>query len=166
MPLIPPVPAARTAASTRLAQDLLTFPARYLTELPVKVRILVQCAGLHREIELCSGPVEAHKAAEANPRAAVRRTLTFEGGELRALALGAEAERLFPADVKGYCLLKLHDPFFVVTETLTLGGVEPVPDPGWSLARVLAALDLELRSAEIEDETRVVPVPVRAPKAA
>jgi hypothetical protein len=55
--------------------------------------------------------------------------------------------------MKGYCLLKLHDPAFQVTDELTLGGVAPIDDPGWSLARVLAALDLELRSAEIEGDT-------------
>jgi hypothetical protein len=166
MPLIPPVPAARAAASTRLLQELLAFPARYLPELPVKVRIRVQCRGLHREIELCSGRSDDRREAGVQPRAG-QRTLSFEGNELRALALGAEAERLFPADVKGYCLLKLHDPAFEVTEELTLGGVEPVPDPGWSLARVLAALDLELRSAEIEDDTRaLVPAAVHGARAA
>ncbi|HMI94621.1 MAG TPA: hypothetical protein VK509_24775 [Polyangiales bacterium] len=142
MPLLPPVPASRSAASARLVHELLAFPARYLAELPIKVRIRVQYTGLHREIELCSGPVEAR-----------RGTLRFEGSELRALALGAEAGRLFPADVKGYCLLKLHDPAFEVSEQLTLGGVAPVEDPGWTLARVLNALDLEVRSAEIEGET-------------
>jgi len=158
MPLIPPVPASRSATSARLVQELLAFPARYLAELPIKVRIRVQCRGLHREIELCSGPLEAAESGlgsacsrSAKPR---RGTLRFEGSELRALALGAEAERLFPADVKGYCLLKLHDPAFEVSEELTLGGVAPIDDPGcWPLARVLAALDLELRSAEIEDDT-------------
>jgi hypothetical protein len=143
MPLLPPVPASRAAASSRLVQELLAFPARYLAELPVKVRIRVQYAGLPREIELCSGgPVKVR-----------RGTLRFDGSELRAIALGAEAERLFPADMKGYCLLKLHDPAFQVTDELTLGGVAPIDDPGWSLARVLAALDLELRSAEIEGDT-------------
>jgi hypothetical protein len=127
-------------------QELLTFPARYLSALPVKARIRVQCRGLHREIELCSGPVEV-----------ARGVLRFGGAELRALALGAEAERLFPGDVKGYCLLKLHDPAFTVTEELALGGVEPIPDPGWPLERVLRALDLELRSVEIEDDTEAQP---------
>ena len=144
MPLIPPVAADR-AANPRLTQqlqELLGFPARYLPDLPIKVRIRVQCAGLHREIELCSGPVEARRGA-----------LVFGGDELLALALGAEAERLFPADLKGYCLLKLHDAAFEVTDELTLGGVEPLADPGWSLARVLRALDLELRSIEIADDT-------------
>ena len=146
MPLLPPVSAARSDAHARLIQELLAFPARYLSELPVKARIEVQCRGLHREVELCTGPTET-----------VRGALRFSGAELRALALGAEAERLFPADVKGYCLLKLHDPGFTVTEELTLGGVEPIPDPGWPLARVLRALDLELRSAELDDDTAAHP---------
>jgi hypothetical protein len=155
MPLIPPVSATRAAANNRLVQELLAFPARYLAELPVKVRIRVQCAGLHREIELYSGHAEGRQSGVVNPSARAKAALRFHDGELRALALGAEAERLFPADVKGYCLLKLHDPAFEVTEELTLGGVEPIPAPGWSLARVLAALDLELRSAEVECDTSV-----------
>jgi hypothetical protein len=140
MPLIPPVPADRNFAAARLAQELLGFPARYLAELPIKVRIRVQASGLHREIEINTGRVEPRPGA-----------LQLSGTELRALALGAEAERLFPSDVKGYCLLKLHDPGFEISEDLALGGVEPVPGPGWPLARVLAALELELRGAEIEE---------------
>jgi hypothetical protein len=139
-PLIPPVPADRTSAAVRLAQELLSFPARYLAELPVKVRIRVQASGLHREIEITTGRVEPRPGA-----------LQLNGSELRALALGAEAERLFPSDVKGYCLLKLHDPAFEITEELALGGVEPVAGPGWPLFRVLAALELELRGAEVEE---------------
>jgi hypothetical protein len=147
MPLIPPVAAERSAATTGLAQELLSFPARYLSELPVKVRIRVQTTGLHREIEITTGRAEVRPGA-----------LVLDGSELRALALGVEAERLFPADVKGYCLLKLHDPDFEITDDLTLGGVEPTPDPGWTLGRVLAALELELRSAELEEPQVSAPV--------
>lgn len=159
MPLIPPVPASsiapalrggataeRSAAASRLAQDLLGFPARLLSELPVKVRIRVQAAGLHREIEITTGRAEVRPGA-----------LVLGGSELRALALGAEAERLFPADVKGYCLLKLHDPAFEISEDLTLGGVEPLAEPGWSLGRVLSALELELRGAELEEPQASAP---------
>lgn len=155
MPLLPPVPAARNDEPARLAQELLGFPARYLSELPIKVRIRVQTVGLHREIELTSGPVQAR-----------RGELLFGGSELRALALGAEAERLFPSDVKGYCLLKLHDPQFAVTEELTLGGVEPLADPGWPLQRVLRALELELRGVELEPPTEAEPTGERGAKAA
>lgn len=151
MPLIPPVSADRNALHSRLFTDVLAFPARYLPELPVKVRIRAQYPGLHREIELCSGPAEARRGA-----------LVFEGSELLALALGVEAERLFPADMKGYCLLKLHDPAFEVSEELTLGGVEPIADPGWSLARVLSALELELRGIELEGDTQTADAGVGA----
>ena len=155
MPLLPPVTADRNPESARLAQELLGFPARYLPELPIKVRIRVQAVGLHREIELTSGSAEAR-----------RGELLFGASELRALALGAEAERLFPSDVKGYCLLKLHDPKFAVTEELTLGGVEPLADPGWTLARVLRALELELRAVELEAPTEASPTRERGAEAA
>jgi hypothetical protein len=141
MPLIPPVFADRISLEQRaLQQEVLGFPAQLLPELPVKVRIRVQASGLHREIEITTGRVEVRPGA-----------LQLSGSELRALALGAEAERLFPSDLKGYCLLKLHDPAFEISEDLALGGVEPPPGPGWPLARVLAALELELRSVEIEE---------------
>ena len=142
MPLIPPVSAHRDPSQARLRAEVLGFPARYLSGLPVKLRIHVQCAGFPREIQLCTGVMQ--------PR---RGVVTFEGSELRALALGVEAERLFPGDLKGYCLHKLHDPAFEVTEELALGGVEPIADPGWSLARVLRAFDMELRSIELEEDS-------------
>lgn len=106
----------------------------------------MQATGLHREIEITTGRAEVRPGA-----------LILGGAELRALALGVEAERLFPADVKGYCLLKLHDPEFEISEELTLGGVEPLADAGWSLGRVLSALELELRGAELEEPQASAP---------
>lgn len=151
MPLIPPVPAHRDPSQARLRAEVLGFPARYLSELPVKLRIHVQCVGFPREIQLCTGFVHARRGA-----------VMFDGSELRALVLGVEAERLFPGDVKGYCLHKLHDPAFELTEELALGGVEPLADPGWSLGRVLRSLDLELRSIELDEGSCAVELDARA----
>ena len=125
----------------RILVELLQFPARHLRELPVATRIHLQVAGWDTEIVLTSS---------AGP--APTEAIHFDGDEVRALAIGVEAERLFAADFKGYCLLKLHDRSFRISAEHTLSGAMPAVTSAWSLERVLRALELEPRSAELGDE--------------
>jgi hypothetical protein len=123
----------------RLARrELLELPARHLGGLPVAMRIGVQLSGFAHAIEL----VSRHRDAPAG-------TLTFDLEELRALAIATQAERIWAADFKGYCLLKLHEPSFRVTEILALGGAQPSAAPPWSLGQVLRGLDLALLGIEL-----------------
>ena len=110
-------------------EELRGFPALLLPELPFEVRILVQARGIASEVVLGG-------ATPGDP-------IGFNGAELRALAVGAQAERVWPADFRGYCLHKRQDPSFHVTEALVLAGAQPEAGPAWSLARVLDWLDLE-----------------------
>lgn len=88
-----------------------------------------------------------------------RAPLRFSGDELRAIAIAVQAERLWHADITGYCLLKLHDPSFRVTERLALNGAQPVGGPPWTLGRVLQRLELQLAAVDVEpvrfSETRL-----------
>jgi len=129
------------AAAQRLQAELLSLPARHLRELPVQTRIVAHHGGMNRDIVLCSGPDVG--SAEG---------LCFDGDELRALALGVEAERLWAWDFTGFCLLKQHDARFVVTVAIALAGAQSSEsEPAWPLGKVLQRLGLVLCSVELAD---------------
>ena len=121
--------------------ELLELPAASLNGLPVGVRIIAQGLGIAHLIRFDS-------RSGLEPTAGIN----FDGEELRAIAIGAQAERLWPADFKGFCLRKLHDPSFRVTLGLALDGAQPEAATPWSLERVLRWLELELCDAELGDE--------------
>lgn len=121
--------------------ELLQLSAEHLSGLPMAVRITVQGLGITHPIRLAS-----HRGSE------LPQGIVFDGDEVRAIALGVQAERLWPADFKGYCLRKLHDPSFRVTPGLALGGAQPDAVKPWSLGCVLGWLELELCEAELTDE--------------
>jgi hypothetical protein len=116
--------------------ELISFPAVHLPRLPLHVRINVEAAGFAHAITLCSGV-----AATSKPAAGA---IVFEADELHAIALAVQSERMWPADFKGFCLHKLHDPSFRLGAQLALDGAQPSAGPPWSLGRVLRWLDLEL----------------------
>lgn len=116
--------------------EALHLPARHLAGLPVPVSFTLQVAGIPYEITWASAPSSGSNAG-----------IEFNAAEIHAIARGIEAERLWPADFKGMCLAKLHDPAVRITEDIAMGGVfvmhEPAVEP-WSLGRVLRWLDAEL----------------------
>jgi hypothetical protein len=65
------------------------------------------------------------------------------------LAVGVQAERLWPADFKGFCLRKLHDPSFRLTAQAALAGAQADDGLAWSLGRVLQWLELEPLSVDL-----------------
>jgi hypothetical protein len=120
--------------------ELLAFPAAFLPELPIPVRFSLEGAGITQEIVWATYQPEALPAG----------TVWFDGEELRALAAAAQAERLWPADFKGFCLRKLHDPGFRVNELVALDGAQPVAgEDAWPLGRVLERLDLRLGALHV-----------------
>ncbi len=119
-------------------RELLELPAQHLAGLPIPVRIHLQDSAIAHEIQWISGPV-------ATPSEA----LVFDAGEVRALAVGVQAERLWPADFRGFCLRKRLDPSFRVTDGLALAGAQPEAGPAWALGRVLRWLELELCNVEL-----------------
>jgi hypothetical protein len=141
----------RTTAASAAAEigrrELLGFPAALLRDLPLEVRFGVQARGLSGVIHIASRPYAVGDMAQR-----ATEPLWFDGDELRALAIAAQAERVWGTDLKGFCLRKLHEPDFRVTEPIALAGAQPDAAPLWSLGEVLRWLELELISIEIVDE--------------
>ncbi len=136
----PRSPAVRQRDAAVLG-EVLTLPAEHLTGLPLATRFILEGHGFMYEIVWSTEPNARSRDGQ----------LVFAADEVRALVTGVQAERLWSSDLKGYCLRKLHDSSFVVTEGLALGGAQPDPKGAWSLGRVLRWLDLELVAVEVGD---------------
>jgi hypothetical protein len=133
------VGSSRIELSREGRAELLAFPAQLLGGLPVSSRITLQAHGFAPRIIWSTESAPGH-----------RDGIVFDADEVRALAVGVQAERLWSADLKGFCLRKLHDSSFQVTELAVLGGAQPSPGRPWSLGRVLRSLDLELSGIELD----------------
>src|SRR5262245_18230447 len=107
----------RTASA---AHELLSFPARFLSELPVGLRISVQASGIHHEFVYDRG--SEFGRGDTADTADTTDAIAFDGDELRALAIGIESERLRPSDFKGFRLRKRQDPSFFLNEAVVLDG--------------------------------------------
>lgn len=143
---VPAITAQGAAApGVELARsELLGFPAVHLPRLPLPVRIGLEAPGFAHAITWHSGV--------AAPRSERAPAIVFEGDELQAIAVAVQAERMWPADFKGFCLHKLHDASFRLSERLALDGAQPSADPAWSLGRVLRWLDLEMIEFSFVDD--------------
>jgi hypothetical protein len=164
------LPAARPDSLDVFEAELLSYPAQHLAELPVATRFAVQVPGIPMEIELMTARLSQlderamRRASAARGRPAP--SILFDGEELVAIARAAQAERLFAADFKGFCLLKLQDPGFRVTEEVAFDGAHPagacvgggaaggghrdhLAARPWTLARLLTALRAELLDARL-----------------
>src|SRR5687767_9582033 len=108
------ITAPREPFSSAAPTEALALPAQHLPGLPVATRFVLQGLGFSTPIVWTT---------EREPTC--RDGIVFDAEELSALVSGVHAERLWPADLKGFCLRKLHDPSYRVTELLALGGAQP-----------------------------------------
>jgi hypothetical protein len=147
-PLVDVVELSKLARS-----ELFGFAAAQLAALPVPVRITLAGAITPR------GNVIWHTALRP-PRSESQADLIFDGEEVRAIALGVQADRVRASELCTFCLRKLQDPGFRVTETVALDGARAESGSPWSLERVLQLLDLDAREVEYQDaETHEVRSP-------
>lgn len=135
-----PRPFGRLETAPALLAEVLSLPARHITSLPLATRFVLEGYGFARQIVLdpSGGSSPDHDR------------IVFAGDEVRALLVGVQSERLWPADLKGFCLRKLHEPDFQVTEGLALAGAQPDATARGSFGSVLRWLDLELVGIELE----------------
>jgi hypothetical protein len=170
------LPAAMPDSLDVFEAELLSYPARHLPELPVATRFAIQVPGIPMEIEVMTARLSQldervlrHAGGTPTRLGRPAPSILFDGDELLAIARAAEAERLYAADFKGFCLLKLQDPGFRVTDEVAFDGAHPAgADPGadgshsggragagsptsrpWSLARLLTTLRAELLEARL-----------------
>ncbi|MDH5675141.1 MAG: hypothetical protein OEZ06_23650 [Myxococcales bacterium] len=133
-----PVPASVPDA---FLEELRGFPARHLRDLPVPVRFTLEATGINRKIACMT----ARLASTEEPL----QGIFFDGEELAAISAGVEAERLSAAELRGFCLCKIQDPWFRVTRDLALDGAREIASRPRPLGFILDCLGLTLLQAEL-----------------
>jgi hypothetical protein len=118
---------------------LLSFPARYLRDLPVETRFVFQPEGMKDEIRVSSS--EVVDPAEAG--------VAFDGLEFALIVEGVEAGRVWPGDIAEWVRAKRGDPTLRLTRSTALGDVRTERGRALSLGRVLSRLGLVLVGVEV-----------------
>lgn len=117
-------------------EPVAAFPARWLADLPAPPSIGVHVPGVEGVVRFALG----------GDGAADEQGAVFGVEEWRALVAGVEADRVWPADLRGFCARKRAEPAWRLEAGEALAGVRPDPSERWSLRRVLARLGAELVS--------------------
>ncbi len=120
--------------------EALSVPARDLAELPLPPSLVLRAAGLERLVRVELG-ASAPEPSEGE--------LVLDADEWRAIGLGAEADRLWPADLAALLRRKASDPSFRITGEVALAGAQPDPAEAWSAAQVLERIGAEVVAVEL-----------------
>ena len=155
--LIPPrEPGRSPSMSLAAVRELLEFPCQWLADLPepFSVRLIVAGAPVPIVFEL------AVRAAEV-PVLATR--IVFDREEVRALAIGVQADRIWHREFLGFCFEKWRKPAFRVGLSEALDGAMPdLAQPPWALARILARLQASIEAPERQRAQPLHPLSVAA----
>lgn len=119
--------------------EALGLPARSLPELPLPPALVLHAGGLCVRVQLGEGGGAARLPSD----------LVLDAAEWRAIAAGAEADRLWPADFAALCARKRSDPAFRITEEVALAGAQPDPREVWPVARVLERIGARVLAIEL-----------------
>jgi len=134
--LLEPVQPVPVAILQQYSAQLLTYPMRWLRDLPEPTTMLVSLGGR---------PVVMSTSGEVCARCVEVQTPAFDGQELRVLARACEEGRCWAPDASVWAERKLRRPGWRLTVSEALGGVQaPGAPEGWTVGKVLRQLDIEL----------------------
>jgi hypothetical protein len=121
--------------------EVRSFPAQLLATLPRPTTLRLQIPGLDRVVAVATSADRAMMERESG-------ALVFDAMEWSAIVAAAEADRLWPADLREICGRKTKAPVFALDLEAALGGARIGASPGWSIGRVLDRVGAQLLSAE------------------
>jgi hypothetical protein len=135
--------------------DVLDFPAIYLSELPLATTLRTKVLGIRRDVLFTTSRIRLAGAIAANQ-------IVFSPGEYIAAIIAAQKCRARSADMRTWCLRKAIDYRWFLTlreavgQTLTVqqdqrGSSRETPQrPDWTWGRFLQHFEIELLKVEIE----------------
>lgn len=131
-----------TRARTLRFGEALALPARSLGDLPLAPSLALRVAGVpgYVRVELEAGRAEAARSADE---------VVLDAAEWRAIALGAEADRLWASDFAALCARKRSDRAFRIDEEVALASAQPDAREEWPAARVLERVGAEVVAIEL-----------------
>lgn len=143
-----PVPSRSVAAkvlgrvrSPKFAEGL-HLSARLMGDLPLAPSVALHVLGV-------PGVVRIEFDAERAHAARAEGDLVIDAEEWRAIALGAEADRVWPSDFAALCRRKQGEPSWRIDTETALAGAQPDAREEWSAARVLERIGADVLSIEL-----------------
>jgi hypothetical protein len=123
-------------------RELLDFPFGWLSDLPEAIRFPVWVAG-------APVPIVFDTTPQTSDAPVLATHIVFERDELRALAAGVQADRVWHREFLGFCFEKWRRPSFRVGLLDALAGATADDEqPAWSVERVLRRLQASLDATE------------------
>lgn len=122
--------------------EALGLSARLMGDLPLAPSLALHVLGV-------PGVVRIELDADRAEAARAEGELVFDAEEWQAIALGAEADRIWPSDFAAFCRRKQGEPSWRVEAETALAGAQPDADEEWSAARVLERVGAEVLSIEL-----------------
>lgn len=122
-------------------RELRAFPARLLGTLPCPTTLRLRVPGVDRVVAVATSAdrVDNERASGA---------VVFDVLEWNAIVVAAEADRLWPADLREICGRKTSGPSVVLDAERALAGARVGASPEWSLGRVLDRVGAQLLDAD------------------
>lgn len=136
-------------------QALLELPARHVSGLPAPMALRLRVPGAPVPVVVWTGEIAA-QARAAVP--VLADSVVFDGGELDAIVMAAEADRLWHVEFLGLCFEKWRRPDVPVREAELLAGANPDTAESWSFGRVLRRLGVALEAVAYDVQPSARPL--------
>lgn len=142
---------------SQAVESVLALPARLVPSLPVPMLLRLHVPGAPVPVCVWTGtPEHAHRAP------VLADTIVFDGAELEALAIAAEADRIWHPEFLGLCFEKWRRPQERLSPQALLAGANADESVTWDLARLLRRLGVELETVDLDCPPVVGPLHVAA----
>ena len=138
-----PLPSAKTLGRPR-DPEVLTLAASLLADLPRPPTLSLHVPGVPGVVYVDTGAGAAAVAGDAERRA-------FGAAEWRALVLGVEADRVWPADLQRFARRMESEPHWRLSAEEALAGAQPDRSRRWTLGELLERVGAQLVAVEIGD---------------
>lgn len=132
---VPPPPKRLTGRLLRF-EEALDIPAELLGDLPLPPRIAIKIDSLPETIVLALDGGSADGVA-------------LDASEWRAIARGAAADRVWPADFASLCHRKLTEPAWRIEDETALSGAQIDRDARWTAREVLDRIGAEVIAIDL-----------------
>jgi hypothetical protein len=160
--------ARATETNNSAAHPVLQLPARAVASLPEAITLWLHVPGAPATVCLSTARAaleidqrdfeqDAVARLQSEPHQPSRElsdTIVFDGAELDALVLAAEADRLWHPEFLGLCFEKWRSGVFRVREHEVLAGANPDDSVTWTLAQVLERLGASIECVAFDADVR------------
>lgn len=119
--------------------EVLSLPAILLARLPAPPRLGLHVAGVPGVVRVDPLGMEGSEPDD----------VVFDADEWAALVVAAEADRVWPADLRAFCERKRAEPAWRLELSEALAGAQPDRGERWDLGRVLRRLAASVLSIEL-----------------